>query len=257
MTQVQDPFMRPRTERLGRGSFGGPRLAARHSLIRHSRIALKLHRVEHEEMKQLLTIAILTVFLLSIPRGVLAQTTNQYFNISFHLTSHEEVGTYANTRIVTRHITNRDLVFALLQVAGLQQSDLDRAKLLWRDSGDSATTGPIIKLGTNEVSVSQYLRVSYPQTSGYYAITAHTQTTNGVFVKREERIMQITFGDGMGSYFDVQGFQSTGNVSREGGVHTFMLARLAGGGHVLSPNGIGRDGVFEGTFTFAGPINAR
>jgi hypothetical protein len=207
-----------------------------------------------KKMKRLLAAAVLTGFLLCIPGGVLAQTTNQYFSMSFDLTSHEEVGTYTNTRIVTRHITNRDLVYALLQVAGLEQSDLDRAKLLWRYTGDSAT-GPIIKVGTNEVSVSEYLRISYPQTPGYYAVTAHTQTTNGIVVRREERIMQITLGYAAGSYFDVQGFESAGSVNREGGTHTLMHARLAGGGHVSSPNGIGRDGVLEGTFTFAGPMN--
>ena len=208
-----------------------------------------------KRMKPFLTTAILIGFLLSIPGGVLAQTTNQYFNMSFQFTSHEDVGTYTNTRIVTRHITNRDLVYALLPAVGLEQSDLDRAKLLWRYTGDSGTTGPIIKVGTNEVSASQYLQISYPQTPGYYAVTAHTRTTNGIFVRREERIMQITFSGGLGSYFDVQGFASAGVVNREGGAQTLARARLAGGGHVFSPNGIGRDGVFEGTFTFAGPIN--
>jgi hypothetical protein len=179
-------------------------------------------------------------------------SADSYFDVRLDLASHEVVTSTYGGKVVVRRITNQDIIYGLAGYGFMPNTNLSSARLLERRTPDHDLI-MVVRNGTNEYDVSRSFNLSWPQSADYHAILANSTTPSGTQRQVVQRIMQLV--DYSGGGFNVQGFATETSITNRGHYYYSIVAKVAGGGEIVSRDGIARDGVLEGTFSMSGPIN--
>lgn len=193
-------------------------------------------------------------------------TTNVYLSVNFSLSEfiQSAIPIKTNQAIFTVHpgkIGNKEIINSLGLALGRGTNNLKSAKLLLRlsESQTGNSTRFILRQGTNDTDVSQYLILQLPPSSALFGqhnsatterFNAKAGTTNAI----DYGVIQFEFATTLGS-FDVQGFLkqarsslvSKGKVIQSRPVPLSLRAELSGSGFAA-----GASTVYRGTFTAAG-----
>jgi hypothetical protein len=214
------------------------------------------------------TLAVATAIVLGAVSAV-AQTntntvslhTNAYFNVNFSVTAYEQsiIHFGSNETVFTAHtmkLGTGDIVHSLLKaISGA--SNFTSAKLLFRAADVSATNENdtfVLRSGTNEVDVSNFLTFSFPDK--YATVTAQMPAGRGATTNSTDyRIMEFVLQNTPLWNFDMQGLTIVRSSSIVDRGHVIsappnpssITAAVAGSGDVN-----GQQAIFKGLVALTG-----